>query len=315
MAKWKRGLRVASILSAAVVAGASISGVHYAISNFSVEIDGESAGYLSSFTPPSYEVEEITQADGKKQLTGTVTTRDGAFALAPPLAAGMQGWVNGALQGARSAHEATVLTSVEGKPFSMDEFDDALITELGFPACDGDSKDVASLTVRFRARATQHKPAGERAKDIPVPKRKPWTASAFRVSLAGLPTKNVLRLEPFVVRIPPKGPPTPNDGPNGDPPPSSPVEVGNLTWTIAGPDTEAWAAWFDDFAVRGNNGDNLEKNGSIQVLDDAGAVMLTVTLSHVGIFSLTRLPPLRGKAGESLEALQVGLYVESLGLE
>jgi hypothetical protein len=47
----------------------SIKGGHYAISNFHTEIDGEAAGYLSSFQPPSYEVEEVSQSLGPDYVT------------------------------------------------------------------------------------------------------------------------------------------------------------------------------------------------------------------------------------------------------
>ena len=39
----------------------SIKAGHYAVSNFHIEVDGKSAGYLSSFQAPSYEVEDVSQ--------------------------------------------------------------------------------------------------------------------------------------------------------------------------------------------------------------------------------------------------------------
>ncbi len=39
----------------------SIRAGHYAVSNFHIEVDGASGGYLSSFQPPSYEVEDVSQ--------------------------------------------------------------------------------------------------------------------------------------------------------------------------------------------------------------------------------------------------------------
>ena len=37
----------------------SIKQGHYAVSNFHIEVDGASGGYLSSFQAPSYEIEDV----------------------------------------------------------------------------------------------------------------------------------------------------------------------------------------------------------------------------------------------------------------
>jgi len=47
----------------------SIKTGHYAVSNFNIEIDGASGGYLSSFQPPSYEIEDVSQSLGPDYVT------------------------------------------------------------------------------------------------------------------------------------------------------------------------------------------------------------------------------------------------------
>lgn len=47
----------------------SIKQGHYAVSNFNIEVDGVSGGYLSSFQAPSYEVEDVSQALGPDYIT------------------------------------------------------------------------------------------------------------------------------------------------------------------------------------------------------------------------------------------------------
>ena len=316
MAEWKRGTRIASVLAAAVVAAAPGMPDVYSSSHFALELDGSPAGLLKSIEGGSVKAEVVTYQTGNKQVAGSAAIGEVVFSFEPPVAAPLKGWIDDALRGVSSPRDAaSVLYSADGRRLSVDEFYGALITEIGFPALDGDSKDAAGMRLRFKPSATRHKAgSGERVKSAAVPKQKLWTASAFRVSLAGLPTKNVVRVEPFLVRIPPK-PPVPTDNPNGDPVAPPPVEVGNLKWTILGPDVEAWAAWFEDFVVRGNHADSLEKDGAIELLDDAGAVILTVKLSHVGIFGLSRLAPVKGKGGDPLEVLEVDLYVEAMRLE
>jgi hypothetical protein len=47
----------------------SIKQGHYAVSNFHIEVDGASGGYLSSFQAPSYEIEDVSQALGPDYVT------------------------------------------------------------------------------------------------------------------------------------------------------------------------------------------------------------------------------------------------------
>lgn len=53
-------------------------------------------------------------------------------------------------------------------------------------------------------------------------------------------------------------------------------------------DVDLWRAWADDFIVKGNNGQNKEKQGAIEVMapnhDD---VLVTLTIKQIGIFALT----------------------------
>jgi hypothetical protein len=316
MAAWKWGIPLVPILAAAVAAGAA-DGRTYVTGHFTLDLQGVDAGSLSKVEGGDIEGEVSTSPTGTKVLAGTIVIGDVTLSFRPPVHARLQAWINDALEGVRSPRDAaSIFFSGDGKQLSVDRFDGALVTELAFPALDGDAKDAAAMTLRIQPASTSHRAgSGEKSKDAASSRHKPWTPSAFRLSLADLPTANVARVEPFCVRVPPKGPPTATDNPNGDPGTPPPVKVGNLEWTIIGPDVDAWAAWFEDFVVRGKNADPFEKEGAIQILDDAGAVILTVKLSHVGIFGMKWLPPVQGKGGDPLQVLKVHLYVEAMRLE
>ena len=62
----------------------------------------------------------------------------------------------------------------------------------------------------------------------------------------------------------------------------------DLVVTFANADVEPWRAWADDFIIKGNNGQDMEKQGAIEVMaPDFADVLATLTLKQIGILELT----------------------------
>jgi hypothetical protein len=85
----------------------------------------------------------------------------------------------------------------------------------------------------------------------------------------------------------------------------------NLRVTFGQASLQTWSDWFDDFVVKGDNGDDKEKNGAIVFLDPTLKQELgRIELKNVGIFALRRQP-----STEQVPRATAELYVESMELK
>ena len=67
------------------------------------------------------------------------------------------------------------------------------------------------------------------------------------------------------------------------------MEFPNLAVTLAESHAQTWQDWFDDFVVKGNNGQDNEKNGSLTFLaPDLKTTLATINFFNLGIFRLSR---------------------------
>jgi hypothetical protein len=189
-------------------------------------------------------------------------------------------------------------------------FRDAHIEEITVPALDAGNKEAAYFTIKFNPEEITYADGDDA--DIKGDmnfKQKKWLCSNFKFTLSGLEDscKRVNKIDSFTVkqsvtedacgefRIPTKHP--------------AKLVIPNLKITFSAADVKPWQAWFDDFVIKGNNGQEAEKNGTIEFLDPATKETLgTVQLSQVGIFALN---------SEDLEANKEGVarYVAELYVE
>jgi len=161
---------------------------------------------------------------------------------------------------------------------------DALITEFSIPACDAGSKDSAnfSLTVAIEESIMR---AGDAAdlKGIVNVKQKAFLPSNFRLNIGDLPCGRVNKIEALAfkckvqedavgtARIQTKEP--------------TAMSTPNLVVTYSAADSKMWDEWFDDFCIKGNNGDDKELSGSIEWLSpNTQETIATLEIQHIGIF-------------------------------
>ena len=89
------------------------------------------------------------------------------------------------------------------------------------------------------------------------------------------------------------------------------LHVSNVILTLPITDAEPWLDFLDDFVIRGNNADEFERQGSIELLDTSlKDTQFTLDLQNVGIVRARRL---RLDAGSEVVAtMEVELYCESV---
>ena len=191
------------------------------------------------------------------------------------------------------------------------DFVDALVTAIAFPALDSASKDVVRMTVKLSPDSARRQwGSGGRFAPASFGRPKAWTASTFRLQIDGLECRYVNRIEPLIaqtvvaesvvgeVRDYQKAPMY--------------LDVSDLVVTLP----ENWAAtfyaWHEDFVIKGLNGPQYEKHGTLEFLGpNRMDVLLTLQLRNLGIFRLSSVPP----SGLHMAAgVRASMYCEEITL-
>ena len=273
--------------------------------SFALELEGKPAGHLISSTggmPVAAVVEEATiPGQFTKKHLGEISYQPIDLQCSVDLDTELLDWLVESLTPGKPAYRDGAIQAADfnGNVVSERNFFNALVSEVGFPAMDGASRDAGLMEVRILPESTAVAAGG--GTFPPTPRPKVWLASNFRFSLGGLPTSRVSRIESFSISIEAVG-----GGPAG-----TTAHVPDLRVTFSAIDAGPWQAFFDDFVLNGNNGPASELTGKIELLTpDISEVILAVELGHVGIFGLAP-----ATSEESLISRFVAdLYAEEISL-
>jgi hypothetical protein len=300
---------------------ATAAGRSYAASNFGLTLDGVQLGMMQSAEGGSATAVVVSEKAGpdqvaKKHLGGVkyenisiVTGLD-----SKPL----NDWILATMNGSSQRKNGSILEAdFDRKVRSEREFFNARIAGVTFPTLDVShaSKELASLTVQIAPDRTQVKNGSgvTLAGGSAHPQR--WSAGSFRFEMDGLDGSKVNRIESFTVGQQTEENPV-GEGREYEKAPAK-LEFPNLKITLAATTAQTWDMWYDDFVIKGNAGDEREKNGAIVYLDQMAKDELgRVNLFNCGIF---RLAPPKAEAGptgsarrETIALMVAELYCERM---
>ena len=89
------------------------------------------------------------------------------------------------------------------------------------------------------------------------------------------------------------------------------LEFPNLVITLAEAYADPFYAWHDDFVIKGNNGQDKERNGTLELLTpNLQDVLFTLTFKNLGIFNLETEKVEAG--AESIRRVKAEMYVEQM---
>ncbi len=192
------------------------------------------------------------------------------------------------------------------KEMSRRDFTQALITEFSVPKLDGASKEPAYLTVKFSPESIVLVKGSGQKVDVTDTKKKQFLPSNFRLKIDGLDCTRVNKIEALTVKqttIDQKGIKIPGK-----------LEYPNLKVTLSQTGSESWYDWFESFAIKGNNGDEQEKKGSLEFLaSDLKSTLLTLNFSNLGIYCL--LPDTAEANSDNVSRLTAELYCERITID
>jgi hypothetical protein len=289
----------------------------YSAGKFALEIDGNVAGFVNAVEGGQAFGEVVKEAGEdvffKKHL-GNPGVHDIRLEFGADMERSFYNWIALALQGQHvSLNGAIVGTDFSGNVISRLEFQHALITEVGFPALDATSKDTAHMSIVLSPDQTVlNRKASGKLSVKGVSSQKRWLSSSFRLSIEGIDTKKVTKIDALTIKLPRAS--------AGDdtqaclhcdlPPDLTRIDFPHLVVTSGEP-AESLYDWFDKFVIEGNNSDSQEKGGTLEYLGtDLKTVLFTVKLRNLGIFEL--MPVVN--EGSSLPRLLAAMYCESMEL-
>jgi len=89
------------------------------------------------------------------------------------------------------------------------------------------------------------------------------------------------------------------------------LEIPNLKITLSAAHAEKFYEWFDDFVIKGNNGDGKEKNGKLEFLSpNLKDVLGGIRLQRLGIFRISE--DAASSNSEKIHTVSAELYCEQM---
>ncbi len=248
----------------------------------------------------------------KKHLS-TISYEPFTMRIGMDMSKGFADWIEASFEGGSVPENGSVIAANSSlHSLSEREFQDALISEVTFPALDGSSKDPAFFTIKLEpGRIFYQSSAGDLNFDS-TPRTKKWLASNFRVEIGDLPTNRVSKIDSFTWK---QSIVQDEVGAFRDATlPAAKIEVPNLKLTIAMNDIEPWLDWHKSFVIDGNASESEELTGLITFLGpDLEEELATIGLSHIGLIKLS-LDKAEADA-ERAAQFTVELYVEDMSFE
>jgi hypothetical protein len=288
---------------------------------YAFELDAVQAGWLYSAEGGQATGDVVTEKiavdhHAKKHISG-IKYEDISVSMGTGMSKGVYNWIKQSFDHNYGRQNGAIITcNYNYKEMSRLTFYDALITEIGLPALDAASKDAAKLTLKMSPQYTRQQTSfgggpsvagGKYKVDAKVQKK--WLPANFRLKIDGLEEacSRVNKIEAFTV----KQKTVPNavgEMRDFEVEPAH-LEVPNLVITTAESHAEALYKWHEEFVIKGNCGDEMEKGATIEYLTpNLKDVLFTLTLKHLGIFKLT---PDKVEAGaEGIRRVKVEMYCE-----
>jgi T4-like virus tail tube protein gp19 len=279
---------------------------------FAVMLDGVSAGLVKSVVGGDVHADVIEEPGTPfvKKHIGPPRYEDITVQVGFQMSQQLYEWIAGSWAGAGTRRDGAIVTADLNLTARTErQFFHALLTETTIPALDAASKNPAYLTVKFAPESTKSvKASGTIAGG--ATKQKLFLPSNFRFELDGVDCKRVTKIDTFTVRQELRADEIGEVRRIAKQ--AARVEFPNLRVSIGdGPTVASWQSWFDDFVIKGNCDDSMEKSGAIVFLTpDLKSELARVVLHNVGICALRRPP--RIAQSEAPRVVTVELYCERM---
>lgn len=286
-----RSLSIVAVVFAVVAApGSAQQARQTQVAGETLELDGILIGLLHSEKGGDASAPVVSETAGagafaKKHL-GQVKYSDFDTQIGFDLNKDIYQWIEASWKQNYARKDGSIKSSdYQMNVISEKEFFGALITETTLPACDGSSKEVEYLRLKFKPEFVRHKPgSGKIGAGNARHLSSRFLASNFRLSINGVDCTKVSKVDSFTIKQPVTAD---APGEERDPTVTGKIEFPNLKITIAEAFAGDFRSWFEDFVIKGNCSDDQEKSGKLEFLSpNLQDVLLTINFFGLGIFKL-----------------------------
>jgi hypothetical protein len=314
------GMALLSIPGFRNVAQAAVDQRSYSTGNIALELDGQFVDFLKSadggFAKGDVAMAQVGTSPFPSKHLVSIKYQDIAIQCNPVMPKPLFDWIAAELNGSHIRKNGAIVTADFNRvERSRLQFSNALITEIGLPACDAASKDAGFLTVKFAPEFTA--PLASKGGNVigPVASRqqKSWTPTNFRIRIQGLEDScnHVSKIEALVFKQTIVQDPV-GEMRNYQKEPAK-KEFPNLVLLLSESQAGPFYGWFEDFVVKGNNSQDRERQGVLELLaPDLKEVLLTVNFSNLGIFSFA--PDKQMALEDGIRRVKVEMYCERFTL-
>ena len=165
----------------------SIKAGHYAVSNFHIEVDGASGGYLSSFQAPSYEIEDVSQSLGPdyvtKKMMGAPKIGEATAVFNISQAGALLAWVETVWN--KQCVEKDTTVRLADQDYNIKRGIDmgaCVITGIEWPELKAsDGKKHFEVTAKWQAQNLKYVAGGGKAQGSMGTKAKAWMVNNYEV--------------------------------------------------------------------------------------------------------------------------------------
>jgi hypothetical protein len=293
-------VQLGSVLLMIPSLGAAADNRTYATGRFVLDIGGIGATYLKSVEGGDAVQVPITRGSRADKYPdkspGAVRYEDATVEFQMPMPRALWDWVNAFSSPGQVPAKTLTISALD---FNYAEksrrvFEDSVISVVELPALDGGSKDPGYVKMSFavgRAKDNTGTAGAKTPQSADKASSKTFLPSNFRLSIDGLATNRVSKIDPITIKHSAKGL----------------LEYSNLVITVAEVDIESWKVW----AAQSVDGKPVEKNGRLELLaPNQKDVLLSVSLEGLGV---VRLFSEKSEANaDQIQRKKVELYVEKI---
>ena len=292
-------------------------GRSYVTGYFALDLDGVKCGLIQEFAGGDIEGDVTTLPMAHdyyiKKHIGNVKYNEFNLKMGLSMGQPVKDWITSSLE-MNYQRKSGELKAADFKRETrhIREFKDALISEIGFPACDGGAKDAAFMNLKFMPWIVRNKKGDGSKVDNPVDvKQKTFHPTNFRFVVDGLdgPCKKIQKVDAITVK---QSNVRDNIGEERDylHEPGK-VDFANIKITLSEEYSHDFHKWFEDFVILGKNTDPDHKTASLVYLDPTRAnELLTLNFQGVGIFKISAAGRENNK--DAIASVTVEMYCENI---
>ena len=286
---------------------------------FAFELDSIRAGWLFKAEGGAAKAEVINEKLGPdhivKKHIGGVEYEEITISCGSGMSKGLYDWIKNSFDHNYTRKNGSVVAAnFNTEELSRLDFFNALIAEIGFPALDAAAKDPCKISLKLKPEYTRYK-AGAGGKisggsyTVDQAKQKQWLTSNFRLRIDGTDCTRVNKIEALTVKQKNVANPV-GEMRDYEQEPAN-LEIPNLVVTMPESHSKEFFDWHTRFVINGENGDSMEKGGTLEYLSsDLKTTLFTINFEHLGIFKIS--PDSVESGSDNIRRVKVEMYCENM---